>query len=106
MADTPDYAWPPMDKRKVIGTSPKRLDGPAKSTGRAKYSSDVNLKGMLHGAYVTSPHPHARVTAVDTSEAEKMPGVKAVYVAAAAGSEVQWQGFEIAAVAATTEEIA
>jgi xanthine dehydrogenase YagR molybdenum-binding subunit len=106
MANTPDYSWPPMDKRKVIGTSPKRLDGPMKSTGRAKYSSDHNFKGMLHGAYVTSPHPHARITAVDTSAAEKMPGVKAVYVRWPAGTEVQWQGFEIAAVAATTEEIA
>ncbi|HLH19508.1 MAG TPA: xanthine dehydrogenase family protein molybdopterin-binding subunit [Bryobacteraceae bacterium] len=106
MANTPDYAWPPMEKRKVIGTSPKRLDGPAKSTGRAKYSSDFKIKGMLFGAYVTSPHAHARITAIDTSAAEKTPGVKAVFVAADPGSEVQWQGFEVAAVAATTEEIA
>ena len=106
MANTPDYSWPPMDKRKVIGTSPRRVDGPVKSTGRAKYSSDIKLKGMLYGVYVTSPHAHARVTAVDTSAAEKTAGVKAVYVAAQPGSEVQWQGFEIAAVAATTEQIA
>ena len=106
MANTPDYHWPPMDKRKYIGTRVKRLDGPMKSAGRAKYSSDLNLKGMLFGAYLTSPHAHARITAVDTSEAEKMNGVKAVYVAAKPGSEVQWQGFEVAAVAATTEEIA
>jgi xanthine dehydrogenase YagR molybdenum-binding subunit len=106
MANTPDYSWPPMEKRKVIGTSPKRLDGPKKSTGQAKYSSDLNLRGMLHGAYVTSPHAHARITAIDTAAAEKTPGVKAVFVAAQPGSEVQWQGFEVAAVAATTEEIA
>ncbi len=78
MANTPDYHWPPMDKRKVIGTSPKRLDGPMKSAGRAKYSSDLNLRGMLFGAYLTSPHAHARITSIDTSEAEKMHGVKAV----------------------------
>ena len=42
MANTPDYSWPPMDKRKVIGTSPKRLDGPQKSLGKAKYSSIFN----------------------------------------------------------------
>ena len=106
MANTPDYTWPPMEKRKVIGTSPKRLDGPMKSTGRAKYASDQNFRGMLHGIYVTSPHAHARITAIDTSAAEKTPGVKAVFVAAQPGSEVQWQGFEVAAVAATTEEIA
>jgi len=104
MADTPNYSWPPMEKRKVIGTSPLRLDGPQKSSGRAKYSSDMNVKDMLFGVYLTSPHAHARITSIDTSEAERSPGVKAVYVAAKAGTELQWQGFEIAAVAATTEE--
>src|ERR1051325_9076270 len=106
MAKTPDYNWPPMAKRKVMGKSFKRLDGPAKSSGRAKYSSDLKPQGMLYGAYFHSPHAHARVTAVDTSEAEKMAGVKSVHVMAPAGTEVQWEGFEVAAVAATTEEIA
>src|SRR5215831_17912968 len=106
MANTPDYSWPPMEKRKVIGTSPKRLDGPPKAAGRAKYASDKKIKDMLFGAYVVSPYAHARVKSVDTSEAEKIPGVKSAYVAAQPGSEVQWQGFEVAAVAAVTEEIA
>jgi xanthine dehydrogenase YagR molybdenum-binding subunit len=106
MANTPDYSWPPMASRKLIGKSFKRLDGPAKSSGRAKYSSDVNLKGMLFGAYLTSPHAHCKVTSIDTAPAEKMAGVKSVHVMAPAGTEVNWQGFEIAAVAATTEEIA
>ena len=104
MANTPDYSWPPIEKRKIIGKPYKRLDGPMKASGRAKYPSDKNLKDMLFGVYLSSPHAHARITSIDTSEAEKAPGVKAVYVAAAAGTEVQWQGFEIAAVAATTEE--
>ncbi|HLK66280.1 MAG TPA: xanthine dehydrogenase family protein molybdopterin-binding subunit [Bryobacteraceae bacterium] len=106
MANTPDYHWPPMDQRKVIGTSPKRLDGPVKSSGRAKYSSDLKVPGMLFGAYLYSPHAHAKVTSIDTSDAEKVPGVKSVYVAAPAGTEIQWEGWEVAAVAATTEEIA
>ena len=106
MANTPDYSWPPMEKRKVMGQRLKRIDGPAKSSGRAKYSSDLNLKGMLFAAYQTSPHAHARVTAVDTGAAEKTAGVKAVHVMAAAGTEIQWAGYEVAAVAATTEEIA
>ena len=46
------------------------------------------------------------VTAIDTSAAEKMPGVKAVHVVAEAGTEIQWDGQEVAAVAATTEEVA
>src|SRR5579864_5180812 len=106
MPDTPNYAWPPMDTRKVIGTSPKRLDGAQKSTGRAKYNSDVKPAGMVFGVYLTSPHAHAKVTSIDTSEAEKIKGVTAVYVVAKAGTEIQWVGAEIAAVAATTEEVA
>jgi xanthine dehydrogenase YagR molybdenum-binding subunit len=106
MANTPDYSWPPMASRKVIGKSFKRLDGPAKSSGRAKYSSDFNTKGMLFGAYLTSPHAHCKVTSIDTSAAEKLPGVKSVHVNAPAGTEINWEGFEIAGVAATTEEAA
>jgi len=75
MANTPDYSWPPMEKRKMIGQRFKRLDGPVKSTGRAKYSSDTRPKDLLFGAYLTNPHAHARVTSIDTSEAEKLPGV-------------------------------
>jgi len=95
-----------MEKRKVIGTSPKRLDGPVKSSGRAKYSSDTKPPGMLFGAYLYNPHAHAKVTSIDTSAAEKAPGVKSVYVMVKPGDELQWQGWEVAAVAATTEEIA
>ena len=106
MANTPDYSYPPMDKRKVIGQRYKRLDGPAKASGRGKYSSDVKPPDMLFGAYLHCPHAHAKITGIDTADAEKIPGVKAVYVAAPAGTEINWQGWEVAAVAATTEEIA
>jgi len=106
MANTPDYSWPPMESRKIIGTSPKRLDGPQKASGRAKYTSDLNMKDLLYGAYLTCPHGHARVTAIDTSAVEKMNGVKAVHVIAEAGKELQWHGQEVAAVAATSEELA
>jgi xanthine dehydrogenase YagR molybdenum-binding subunit len=106
MANTPDYSWPPMETRKVIGKPYKRLDGPQKASGRAKYTSDLKMKDMLYAAYLTCPHGHARVTSIDTSAAEKMNGVKAVHVIAEAGKELQWHGQEVAAVAATTEEAA
>ncbi|HEY1495608.1 MAG TPA: xanthine dehydrogenase family protein molybdopterin-binding subunit [Candidatus Solibacter sp.] len=106
MANTPDYSWPPMADRKIIGKPFKRLDGPLKASGRAKYTSDLKMKDMLFAAYVLCPHGHARVTAIDTSAAEKMKGVMSVHVIAPAGTEVQWHGKEIAALAATTEEIA
>ena len=106
MANTPDYSWPPMSSRKVMGQPIKRADGPAKSSGRAKYTSDLSPKGLLFAVYNTCPYAHARVTKIDTSDAEQTKGVTAVHVSAPAGTEIQWEGSEIAAVAATSEEIA
>lgn len=63
---------------KVIGKSKPRIDGPDKATGRAKYTGDLKMSNMLVGKLLTSPHPHARILSIDTSEAEKLPGVKAV----------------------------
>ncbi|MCX6620969.1 MAG: molybdopterin-dependent oxidoreductase, partial [Acidobacteria bacterium] len=102
----PNYSWPPMDQRRVIGKRTSRLDGVVKSSGKARYSMDVNRPGLLQAVLLTSPHAHARVTKIDTAAAEKLPGVKAIHLIAAAGNELQWQGAEIAAIAATTEEIA
>ena len=102
----PEYSWPPMDERRVIGKPTKRLDGLEKSTGRAKYSSDQKPPGKLFGALLTSPYAHARITSIDTSEAEHLQGVMAVRVITGAGKEVQWEGTEIAAVAAVSEELA
>ena len=99
-----DYKWPEAGKRSLIGKRISRLDGPMKSSGRAKYTYDVNLPGMLFGKMVLSPHAHAKITSIDTSAAEKMPGVKAVHVMLQPGSEVLWAGQEIVAVAADTEE--
>ncbi|MEJ2218750.1 MAG: molybdopterin-dependent oxidoreductase, partial [Gemmatimonadota bacterium] len=54
------------------------MDGIAKSTGRALYTDDIALPGMLHGRILRSPHAHARILSIDTSEAEAMEGVHAV----------------------------
>jgi xanthine dehydrogenase YagR molybdenum-binding subunit len=102
----PDYSWPPMDKRRVIGKRTSRLDGTAKASGKAKYSSDLNPPGLLQAALLTSPHAHAKVKSVDISAAEKMNGVTAVRVISKPGTEVQWAGTEIAVVSAKTEAIA
>ena len=51
----PDYSWPPMEKRRVLGKPTKRLDGAMKSTGRAKYASDFTQKDLLFGALVIPP---------------------------------------------------
>src|SRR4051794_9404430 len=68
--------WP--KKRRLLGTRIKRLDGPAKATGHAKYSYDINRKGMLHGAMLRSPYAHAKIKSIDTTAARKTPGFKAL----------------------------
>lgn len=94
--------WP--EKRRIIGTRVERIDGGLKVSGKAKYSYDRNLPGLLHGKIVRSPHPHARIVSIDTGPAESMPGVKAVHVIKGPGGELFYAGDEIVAVAAETEE--
>ena len=98
----PPYKWP--EKRQVIGTSVARLDGAQKVTGRAKYSYDRNLPGLLHAKILRSPHAKAKIKAVDFSGAERLPGVKAVHLIKPAGQGLHYVGDEIAAVAAETED--
>ncbi len=65
----------------VIGTRPIRPDGLDKVTGRARYSADIHLSGMLHGKLLRSPRAHARIRSIDCSKALELPGVKAVVTA-------------------------
>ncbi|MFB3923382.1 MAG: xanthine dehydrogenase family protein molybdopterin-binding subunit [Terriglobia bacterium] len=99
------YDWPEAGQRKLIGKRFNRIDGPAKSSGQAKYSYDINRPGMLFAKIVGSAHAHAKVKAIDTSEAEKLPGVK-VHIVQGVGSEIHWAGDEIVYVAAPSEEVA
>jgi xanthine dehydrogenase YagR molybdenum-binding subunit len=101
-ANAKKYAWP--EKPVVMSTRVKRLDGPDKVSGRAKYSFDINRPGMIFGKIVRSPHPHARITNVDLSEARRAPGVKAALVWKEPGAQAMYQGDPVAAVAAETEE--
>src|SRR5262245_9765948 len=75
----PKYDWPAAEKRSHIGKRISRIDGPLKVTGAAKYSYDINRPGMLWARILGSPHAHAKVTSVDVSAAEALPGVKATY---------------------------
>ena len=100
-----DFNWPA--KPSVIGSHTKRLDGPDKVTGRAKYTFDIARPGMLYGRVVRSPYAYARIVSVDVSAAAKMPGVKTALVwkdPASQNNKVMFQGDEVAAVAADTEE--
>ncbi|MBR0669724.1 xanthine dehydrogenase family protein molybdopterin-binding subunit [Neoroseomonas soli] len=66
---------------KWIGQRTIRPDGADKVTGRAQYSADVNMPGMMWGKVLRSPHAHARIRGIDTSKAEALPGVKAIVTA-------------------------
>jgi xanthine dehydrogenase YagR molybdenum-binding subunit len=106
----------------VIGKSVPRADAVAKVTGKARYTFDVQLPGMLHARTIVSTVPHARIKSIDTSAAEKYPGVRAIHVlerilmsaqlrdpSIEAGERyplVRYNGQPIAAVAATTARAA
>jgi 4-hydroxybenzoyl-CoA reductase subunit alpha len=115
------------DKLSYVGQRIPRKDGPEKVTGRAKYTGDIQLSGMLVGRILRSPHPHARILNIDTTRAEQLNGVKAVITARhTAGikhgfvetpryppdqyplalDRVRFVGEEVAAVAATDPYIA
>ena len=68
----------------VIGTDKVRKEAPAKARGEAVYTDDIKLPRMLHGRIKRSDYGHARILSIDTSAAEKLPGVKAVIVGAEA----------------------
>src|SRR5437016_6213914 len=119
-------------KYRVIGTRPVRPDGVDKVTGRAVYGADVVLPRMAFGKVLRSPHAHARIRGINTSKAEKLPGVLAVMTAAdlpatdailavgeggnvnmkhasnnvMASDKALYQGHAVAAVAATSPHIA
>jgi CO/xanthine dehydrogenase Mo-binding subunit len=66
---------------KWIGQRTIRPDGADKVTGRASYAADTQMPGMIWGKVLRSPHAHARIVSVDTTKAEKLPGVKAIVTA-------------------------
>ncbi|MDM8526230.1 molybdopterin-dependent oxidoreductase [Desulfococcaceae bacterium HSG8] len=113
-----------MSEYDVINSRVPKIDTPDKATGRAVFIDDMSMTGMLYGALLQSPLPHAKILSIDTSAAEKLPGVKAVVTAKEAGlvkygvsparydetmfcsDRVRYVGDEIAAVAATDLETA
>ena len=111
-----------------VGKSVPRIDGKGIVTGQIKYAFDVSFPNMLIGRMIRSSVPHARIIDIDTSEAEKLPGVRAIVTAkdthqikfgsneyffphtvdqmALESEKVRYIGDEIGAVAAVDEETA
>ncbi|HZD77988.1 MAG TPA: xanthine dehydrogenase family protein molybdopterin-binding subunit, partial [Acidobacteriaceae bacterium] len=108
---------------KYVGKPTVRYDGAAKASGRGKYTADIHLPGMLYAYVLGAEIPHGRILSVDTSAAERYPGVKAVHVvehdfggtaelrdpkeeAPSRYPIVRYAGQPIAAVAATSQAVA
>ncbi len=114
-------AVPRTRVRGGVGESVERPDSAPKVKGEFQYGSDLRREGMLFGATVRSPHPHARIAGIDTGAAKKMSGVKAIITAnelptrelfglmkldqpVLASGKVRYVGEPIAIVAAETAE--
>jgi CO/xanthine dehydrogenase Mo-binding subunit len=67
-----------MTPLKTVGHATHRIDALQRVTGGAKYTSDIQLPGMLYARVLRSPHPHARIRKIDFSKALALPGVKAI----------------------------
>src|SRR5881396_2155749 len=108
---------------RVVGNALRKVDATAKVTGVTKFADDLFLPRMLFAKLLRSPHPHARILSIDTSRAASAPGVKAVLTGkdlpipfgilpvsqdehALALDKVRFVGDPVAAIAATTEEVA
>ena len=107
--ELPDGAprpWDAEDKLSIVGGRVPRVDGRAKTTGAAKYTADIQLPGMLHARFLRSPHPSAIVRSIDTSNAESVPGVRAIHVLQPLPITLRFAGQEILAIAATSPHIA
>src|SRR5262249_27154533 len=80
-----------------IGRDTRRVDGPLKVTGMAQYASDFHFPGLLYGVPVEATIANGKVVKLDTSVAEKMPNVRAIFHREKIGKisrSVQGQGFE------------
>jgi xanthine dehydrogenase YagR molybdenum-binding subunit len=120
--EEPGQPLQPWKETAIVGKPLPRVDGYERVSGAAVYPSDTSLPDMIYGAILRCPHAHALVKLVDTREAEKMPGVRAVITGKTPGAGVDWtyttpvmtvktklfdphcrhEGEEVAAVAAET----
>jgi xanthine dehydrogenase YagR molybdenum-binding subunit len=95
-------SWPA--ETKYISHATPRIDGAAKVTGQARYSSDIQANGWLYGMILRSKWPAAKISAVNLDKALQIPGIKAVIVARNLPFTARFYGEEIAAVAGTTKQ--
>src|SRR5216110_3331445 len=113
----------PTDALRVVGKAHRKVDATAKVAGVTKFADDLFLPRMLYAKLLRSPHPHAKIVRIDTTKAARLAGVKAVLTGkdlpipfgilpvsqdehALAPDKVRFVGDPVAAVAATSEDVA
>jgi xanthine dehydrogenase molybdenum-binding subunit len=112
------------EEYRILGKNIPRIDASLKVTGKAVYLHDIRLPGILECKILKSPYAHAKIRRIDTSKAEKLPGVKGVltykdvpqipirahssphHTYRVLPKEVFYVGEQVAAVAAETEDVA
>jgi xanthine dehydrogenase YagR molybdenum-binding subunit len=116
--ETHTTPWDVEEELRVVGKPVPRVDGVPRVTGAAQYTTDVHRPGMLYAKFLRSPHPHARIVNVNAEEAEKIPGVWAIFThentppiefgraRPLLGETVRFVGDEVAAVVAESEVVA
>ena len=94
--------WP--RETKYLGKSTPRVEGPAKVSGRAKFTTDVAPAGLLYGAIFRSEWPAARIKSVNLDKARAAPGIKAAILVRDGGFVARYYGEELAALAGTSRQ--
>src|ERR1017187_6814250 len=95
-------SWP--EQTKYISHVTKRVDPPAKVTGAARYSSDIQADGWLYGMILRSKWPAATISGINLDKALQVPGIKAAITVRDGERTVRFYGEELAAVAGTTRQ--
>jgi CO/xanthine dehydrogenase Mo-binding subunit len=88
----PDDKMQPWTDTKIVGKPLPRVDAFERVSGKAEFTYDVILPDMVYGAILRCPHAHALVKNVDTSAAEKMPGVVGILTGKSSGTDIPWYG--------------
>lgn len=94
--------WP--KETKYIGRHVQRVDGPAKVTGSARYTSDVQPEGWLYGMILRSRWPAAKISDISLEKARQVPGIKAAILVREGERTIRYYGEELAAVAGTSKQ--
>jgi xanthine dehydrogenase YagR molybdenum-binding subunit len=94
--------WPKTTR--YFGKSAPRIEGPAKAAGRARFTADIELPGMLYGVIIRSTWPAARIQTINLKKVRAAPGIRAAIVAHEGEFRVSYYGAELAAIAGITRQ--